>query len=470
MSDQSYHIHYQSRDDVVFPSRKGMETYLRNERDSWAPILDYLRDNLKNPITNNNRANWTPDIIAASIDTLSEQLSERNNFNQATAHQHRRLPLPPPSGSLEGQLIDGLVNAGYMEEALACLVYTFAKDVSITHGNNDRIHRLIVRGKALVDAAPIVVALPYSKVSTAKMAAAVRTANNHVQAMADEIESVQELHAQHHEDLDEHLETQKSKSKRINDIVLRLNKRRDRRQKLWVQGTEQMIAEAFSDAEKKVRLFEVKSRRAEEERVKQFKHLQDLFATQLRLRAPVKLWEGRETSHSTNSAKAMQRFVGIGALAILFGLAVPFLAGDYIASSFYEILCQIPAIDGTAATATNPAIPASPATDCERVFSAKGPVTVTGLLLVTSLLLWFARLQYRVHLSERHLALDASEKKAFAETYLAMKEGKDVGKDNEAIILGSLFRPTQDGIIKDDGTGMDISAAAILAKQLGKPN
>jgi hypothetical protein len=166
----------------------------------------------------------------------------------------------------------------------------------------------------------------------------------------------------------------------------------------------------------------------------------------------------------------MQKFVGIGVLAILFGLAVPFWAGDYIAASFYETLCEMPATEGVAATATTQAIPASPAGECDRVFSAKGPITVTGLLLVTSLLLWFARLQYRVHLSERHLALDASEKKAFAETYLAMKEGMDVGADNEAIILGSLFRPTQDGIIKDDGTVMDISAAAILAKQLGKPN
>jgi hypothetical protein len=85
-----------------------------------------------------------------------------------------------------------------------------------------------------------------------------------------------------------------------------------------------------------------------------------------------------------------------------------------------------------------------------------------------SLLMWMARLQYRIHLSERHLALDASEKKAFAETYLAMKEGKDVGRDNEAIVLASLFRPTQDGIIRDDETGMDLSAVAMVAKQFSR--
>jgi hypothetical protein len=37
-----------------------------------------------------------------------------------------------------------------------------------------------------------------------------------------------------------------------------------------------------------------------------------------------------------------------------------------------------------------------------------------------------------------------------------------------AIVLAALFRPTQDGIIKDDETSLDISTAAILAKHLAK--
>ncbi|WP_228848372.1 DUF6161 domain-containing protein [Halocynthiibacter styelae] len=87
-----------------------------------------------------------------------------------------------------------------------------------------------------------------------------------------------------------------------------------------------------------------------------------------------------------------------------------------------------------------------------------------------SLILWGIRLQYRVYLSERHLALDAGEKKAFAQAFLAFREDKSVGADNEAIVLASLFRPTQDGIIRDDGASLDISAAALLAKQLGSRN
>jgi hypothetical protein len=89
-------------------------------------------------------------------------------------------------------------------------------------------------------------------------------------------------------------------------------------------------------------------------------------------------------------------------------------------------------------------------------------------LAATTLVFWLIRLQFKVFLSERHLSLDAAEKKAFAQTYLAMKEGKDISKESEAIVLAALFRPTQDGIIKDDEASLDISAAAILAKQLSK--
>ncbi|WP_320243554.1 DUF6161 domain-containing protein [Cognatiyoonia sp. IB215182] len=457
-------------DDIVFPSKRGMQTYLEGEAEFWAPFFEFVSENLPNGIHANNNTTWTADNITSSLSDQIVNLGDQDQFNRNANSPARRPPLPPPSDSLEAHLIMGLFDAGYAEDALACFVFTLMREKGLNRPTDNRVAALQQKGKLLVETAPIVKALPFSRVSNAKMAGAARMAENHLQALADQIEGIQGLQEQHSDDLDAHLEAQKAKSRRIHDVILRLNKRRDRRQKLWLEGTKQLVAEAFEDAEKKVRLFELRSKRAEDEREKQFEHLQNLFATQLRLRAPVKLWEGRETSHSMNSAKAMQRFVSIGALAIMFGLAVPFLAGDYIAASFHETLCLVPATEGVAATSTAPAIPALPASECDRVFSAKGPITVTGLLLVTSLLLWFARLQYRVHLSERHLALDASEKKAFAETYLAMKEGKDVGADNEAIILGSLFRPTQDGIIKDDGSGMDISAAAILAKQLGKPN
>ena len=64
--------------------------------------------------------------------------------------------------------------------------------------------------------------------------------------------------------------------------------------------------------------------------------------------------------------------------------------------------------------------------------------------------------------------LDAAEKKAFAQSYRSLRRDAEVSKDSEAVVLAALFRPTQDGIIKDDESGLDVSAAAILAKQFSR--
>jgi hypothetical protein len=187
------------------------------------------------------------------------------------------------------------------------------------------------------------------------------------------------------------------------------------------------------------------------QRQEEFDRLLDLFRTQLRFRAPAELWDTRASHHGRKSTHAFWGFVLLTVFATTAGALIPYFFGDYIAASFFTQVC-----DGS----TPP--------DCTREFSAKGPLTVAGILIIMSLIMWAIRLQYRVYLSERHLSLDASEKQAFAETYLAMKEGEDVGDGNEAIVLASLFRPTQDGIISDDESTLDLSAVAILAKQLSR--
>lgn len=198
---------------------------------------------------------------------------------------------------------------------------------------------------------------------------------------------------------------------------------------------------AWHEAEKKLADY----RQAE------YQKLVDLFHEQLKLRAPVKLWAAREELHSKKSKTAFVVFFFLAFSTAIAGALMPWILGEDIAKAFVTEICD---------SSTPPV--------CSTKFSAQGPLIISGLLIASSILLWLIRLQYRVHLSERHLSLDASEKKAFAETFLAMKEGADVSAANETIILQSLFRPTQDGIIKDDESGFDFSAAALLAKQLGR--
>lgn len=127
--------------------------------------------------------------------------------------------------------------------------------------------------------------------------------------------------------------------------------------------------------------------------------------------------------------------------------AVAFFFGDAIARSFIVSGCEL---------GTEP--------QCSRV-SARGPLNIAMILVGATVWLWYLRLQMRVFLSERHLSLDASERMAFAETYLSLLKGGEVSREHETVVLSSLMRPTQDGIIKDEG-GPDFSLSGMVAKAL----
>ena len=83
-------------------------------------------------------------------------------------------------------------------------------------------------------------------------------------------------------------------------------------------------------------------------------------------------------------------------------------------------------------------------------------------------LLSYVRMQMKVFLSERHLALDARERKAFAQAYVGFLIDKDIlveAAGQRSAVYAALSRPTTDGIVKDEG-GLDPSIAAALSKFL----
>lgn len=183
--------------------------------------------------------------------------------------------------------------------------------------------------------------------------------------------------------------------------------------------------------------------------IKENDELQDRFLKQMRYRAPVALWEKRRASHAESAKNALLRFfLGAIAFCIVFGLTAIY-GGPAIADAFIPSAC-------------NPEVPET----CKGI-SPRGVLLVTATTLIASIGLWLLRFQMKVHLSERHLSLDAEERKAFAETFLALKEDKAVSEAQEAVVLQSLFRPTQDGIIKDDAA-IDTSPAGLIANALSQ--
>ena len=449
MANDTYRINYSITPSLEFSSKTSAIRHLEKEEAAWIGFMEQVSDTNVSFVS-------PPRNIAVSGQTtafekLRQAIDEPHRFSNITSGPRSALSPPPPHETLEGQLILGLHEAGRSEEALAVYVWFLSKCLRMERQHNEHTTNLSNRGHALWTAAVASSVLPFNQVSSRKIAGAARLAESQLEELDMVVDRAEGINEAHEETLSQMRDDWSSNAKRLVRTLAKRESLRKKAYKEWCSLHEERLFSFTTKLSQRVNKIDDFNADKQVERETEFKRLKELFETQLRLRAPVKLWEGRETTHRTASKYAMMRFVLFALSAVSIGVLVPYCAGDYIAESFFKQIC-------------NDADPPV----CERVFSAKGPLTITGLLLVLSLIMWITRLQYRVFLSERHLSLDASEKKAFAETYLAMKEGEDVGIGNEAIVLAALFRPTQDGIIKDDESGVDLSAATILAKQLGR--
>ena len=75
--------------------------------------------------------------------------------------------------------------------------------------------------------------------------------------------------------------------------------------------------------------------------------------------------------------------------------------------------------------------------------------------LASTFVLWFVRLLVRLMLSHIHLYADAREREVMISTFLALvhrKESREgLKKEDIALVLAPVFRPSTTGVIKDDG-------------------
>ncbi len=75
------------------------------------------------------------------------------------------------------------------------------------------------------------------------------------------------------------------------------------------------------------------------------------------------------------------------------------------------------------------------------------------MLLLISLTIWIIRIVMKIALSSYHLSIDAKERVTMINTYLAlMKEGNTLEESDKKIMIESIFRQTNHGIIKDENS------------------
>ncbi len=184
---------------------------------------------------------------------------------------------------------------------------------------------------------------------------------------------------------------------------------------------------------------------------------QSAFTEQQAIRQPVELWKEKQKEHVTAKTTNFAFFVA--------GLLT---AAGFVIALIYLLATQATYVEGLLApVGCDPSLPGS---DCGG-FSLKGTLLAAGVLTLFTLLLWFIRLQMKLYLAERHLALDARERLAFAQSYLGLVREGDVSeeaREQRALVYAALFRPASDGTVREEG-GLDPSVAAALSKFLMRP-
>jgi hypothetical protein len=162
------------------------------------------------------------------------------------------------------------------------------------------------------------------------------------------------------------------------------------------------------------------------------------FREQMKLKGPVEYWEEKSKSHLSNTesrAKSLRNYIGVVSLV---GLIV--LTG---ASLWLPTLIK-----------------------------QETPWPIVGFwtaitLLVATVIIWIGRIKVRLYLSEHHLAIDAKERATMAMTYLALTAQGAAEEKDRSIVLAALFRPSTDGVVKDDAAP-EFGLANLLSKAASK--
>jgi len=165
------------------------------------------------------------------------------------------------------------------------------------------------------------------------------------------------------------------------------------------------------------------------------KALTETYDDHMKLAAPVSYWEKKRKKHR-NWSFAFFLLIGIGML--YFG---NFLVTELeIVSKAVEAAKAIQPPKNAASSAAGSLI--------ELATTWK----IGSFVLLATLGFWVIRIFVRLFLSHIHLENDAAERVTMAQTFLALKRDSSLsGTEHIGTILAALFRPTGDGIVKDEG-------------------
>lgn len=163
------------------------------------------------------------------------------------------------------------------------------------------------------------------------------------------------------------------------------------------------------------------------------------YTEQMALAAPVAYWNEKADDHKTAEGNLLRISIAYFAVAIIALFLVGWLSSTYI--------LRLPR-------------------DVDR--AAVYVIVSGGLIAFTTMMFWIGRLIVKLYLSEHHLRVDATERSTMAKTYLAMTHEGTATEAERAIVLSAIFRPTPDGIVREEGPA-DMSVGGMVSKFLSNP-
>jgi hypothetical protein len=177
-----------------------------------------------------------------------------------------------------------------------------------------------------------------------------------------------------------------------------------------------------------------------DEKIKDFENTQRAYEESMRLLRPRAYWTKKSKGHEVRAL-----WLGIAALGWIL------LAGAATGYGIWQLFLL--AVHYSLNLEEGKTLPAT-------VLASLGAIGVAG----TTSVFWIGRLAVRLWLSELHLGMDGRERVTMIESYLALSKTGTVEDKRRELVLAAIFRPTQDGIVKDDAAS-DPTLVGLLTKQ-----
>lgn len=168
------------------------------------------------------------------------------------------------------------------------------------------------------------------------------------------------------------------------------------------------------------------------ETIASIRGVENTFREQMGLQAPVEYWTGKANTHRNNAQEA------VGRLKLFFPIAAITFAAAFGGASWLLL-------------------------NSDNVHQTVYVIVAAGLGSLAALIFWIGRLLTKLYLSQHHLLHDAEERAVMTTTYLALTHESAATEEDKKIILAALFRPTVDGLVKEEGPS-DLSTATFLSK------